>query len=349
MRSDGEYFGSVLLDGMASAVGAFSFRDGVGTGGYPFDPRVPCPNVEQTEQTAPLLYLYRYEAPNSGGAGRFRGGNSAVVGFVIHGIDSITHGTVGGGGIVPTATGLFGGYPATTSKYTMKRSTNVREVLAGGTIPRSLSALTGTEERLSSRSNGEVEQGVDDVYEWIWNGGGGYGDPLQREPERVVADVLRRDVTAEVAHDLFGVVLADGDRLDEDATKARRETILKQRQEQDPTCRADAAADRARRAYNRRPVQRVPRDRAVLGGEAVIRCTCCGHLIAEHGSNYLDGLALADLPVTVVPAVQPTEQMTDDAFSLRQHYCPGCHVLVSNEIKRADDTSTPDSIVLTDG
>jgi N-methylhydantoinase B len=58
-------------------------------------------------------------------------------------------------------------------------------------------------------------------------GGGGWGDPLDREPELVVRDVAWRKVSPEAALADYGVVLtgsADGDDLghDADATAAER-------------------------------------------------------------------------------------------------------------------------------
>ena len=58
-------------------------------------------------------------------------------------------------------------------------------------------------------------------------GGGGWGDPLQREPERVRLDVIQGKVSAEAAHLDYGVALRldeeTGDcALDEDATEALR-------------------------------------------------------------------------------------------------------------------------------
>lgn len=53
--------------------------------------------------------------------------------------------------------------------------------------------------------------------------GGGYGDPMKRDPEAVLDDVLDGLVTAETAAALFGVVLSrDGASVDLAATAARR-------------------------------------------------------------------------------------------------------------------------------
>ena len=46
-----------------------------------------------------------------------------------------------------------------------------------------------------------------DVFRLDTPGGGGYGDPLAREPERVLADVREGDVSAEAAERDYGVVL----------------------------------------------------------------------------------------------------------------------------------------------
>jgi N-methylhydantoinase B len=63
----------------------------------------------------------------------------------------------------------------------------------------------------------------DQLWEYI-AGGAGYGDPLERDPARVLADVLDGKVTREAARAVYGIVLAaEGDAVDEVATKASRE------------------------------------------------------------------------------------------------------------------------------
>jgi len=53
-------------------------------------------------------------------------------------------------------------------------------------------------------------------------GGGGYGDPLEREPERVAADVREGYVTAGRAHERYGVVFLDDGSVDPAATESLR-------------------------------------------------------------------------------------------------------------------------------
>lgn len=54
------------------------------------------------------------------------------------------------------------------------------------------------------------------------SGGGGYGDPLERDPRRVAEDVARQVVSLEAARDWYGVVMAPGGTPDEKATIALR-------------------------------------------------------------------------------------------------------------------------------
>ena len=64
-----------------------------------------------------------------------------------------------------------------------------------------------------------------DVYRHVMSGGGGFGDPLEREPERVLQDVIEEKVTPEHARSAYGVVIApgpEGPRVDEDQTAACR-------------------------------------------------------------------------------------------------------------------------------
>src|SRR5205823_4338630 len=86
------------------------FPASVSTGGQARTPICKLPNVEHTEQSFPVLFLYRKEIPDSGGAGKFLGGLSAESCFIPHGTDQITHDTLSSGNAIPTSTGMMGGY-----------------------------------------------------------------------------------------------------------------------------------------------------------------------------------------------------------------------------------------------
>ena len=52
-------------------------------------------------------------------------------------------------------------------------------------------------------------------------GGGGYGNPMERKPEKVLRDHLAGLISAERAREVYGVAF-DGDSVDEAATRALR-------------------------------------------------------------------------------------------------------------------------------
>ena len=69
----------------------------------------------------------------------------------------------------------------------------------------------------------------DDVVIMESGGGGGYGDPLERDPEAVRADVREGFVSAERARDGYGVVLDAAGEVDEETTAAAREALRRGR------------------------------------------------------------------------------------------------------------------------
>jgi N-methylhydantoinase B len=53
-------------------------------------------------------------------------------------------------------------------------------------------------------------------------GGGGFGDPMERDPELVAEDVREGYVSPTVAHNVYGVVLTSTGDVDVYATRLRR-------------------------------------------------------------------------------------------------------------------------------
>ena len=83
----------------------------------------------------------------------------------------------------------------------------------------------------------------DDVVVMRSSGGGGYGDPLKRDPETVRLDVAKGYVSRERARDGYGVVLADGGAVDAAATEVLRRDLAAAR------FRARVVADDALEPY----------------------------------------------------------------------------------------------------
>src|SRR3954447_3215505 len=209
----GRPFASLFLDPVAAGMAGWSWRDGLDVGGWPWDPQVAKPNVEETEAFYPLLMLWRRVVPDSGGAGRFRGGNSMELASVAHGIDTMYHHTASAAHHAVPMTPLFGGYPGNVNRFLLDKGTDVRALLAAGKVPAPGQAQVGEQDELEPKAFG-VAQGADDIYTLRWCGAGGFGDALERDPAAIAGDVAAGRVTREEAERLCGVVF-DGDGIDE--------------------------------------------------------------------------------------------------------------------------------------
>ena len=148
----------------------------------------------------PIL-IERYGlVPDSGGAGRHRGG--LAVERVWRCLTPDTSLIVRSDRAVHPPYGLAGGGPGALSSNRLVRP-------------------DGSEETLPSMFSTTIEAG--DLFVHRTAGGGGFGDPARRDPERVEEDVLEGKVSLERARELYGVVLVgEGGGVDTGATAALR-------------------------------------------------------------------------------------------------------------------------------
>ncbi len=142
-------------------------------------------SIEQIEHYAPLT-LEKWElVTDSGGAGRWRGGLATERVYRIEYDEANVTVIAERGRVAPK--GLLGGLEGTVFKSFVARK-------------------DGTHEEVASKGGYLVVHKGDRV-SILPAGSGGYGDPLEREPERVLDDVRNGYVSANAAHDLYGVVL----------------------------------------------------------------------------------------------------------------------------------------------
>jgi N-methylhydantoinase B len=218
-------FVTMLCDAMAGGQGARSHVDGVDAGGFSIVPMGRIADVEMNEFAYPILYLWRREEVDSGGPGRFRGGLGCSMCFVPHGspIDQVALIVSAAGKALPQASGISGGYPGNTSIGVVVRGSDADEALAAGRIPQRLEDIAGEHEDLPPEYEGGIAAG--DVYFTHWQAGGGYGDPLLRDPALVLADVRAGKVSTDAALRIYGVVLASDDEVDVERTSEQRERL----------------------------------------------------------------------------------------------------------------------------
>jgi len=329
----GERYGYLLVDPIGGAIGAFSHADGISTGGQSRTPICKLPNVEHTEQTFPLLFLYRKEMPDSGGAGKFRGGLSAESCFIPHRTDRITQDTLSSGNALPTSTGMMGGYPGAVNRYRFLRNTDIAERMRRAELPADISDVAGEWEELQLRQQDFVQQPAD-VYAVLWSAAGGFGDPLERDPARVEADVENLDVTPAAAREVYGVVIG-ADRKADGAATGR--------------LRAEMRA--ARIARGRRPPGEIGKTggkRRLLATASLAvhdtpagprhACAKCETDLGPVGANYKEHCVRDDRDIRASnPIVGDPARFLDVTPVFRQFYCPGCGLTIENEIAVSDE------------
>lgn len=226
----GERFGLHLLDPLAGGSGAYTSRDGIDAGGPPAVPIPSIADVETNEQKSPLLYLYRRLRADTGGAGTRRGGASAEIAVTVHGVERAEALIMTHGAEVPNSVGLLGGHPGSVVRQHFGRG-----ALENGypdRLPHDLGEMAGTWEDLGPKP-GRRTITTKDVFGVSWQGGGGVGDPILRDPMEVLADVSSGIVTEQQAESVYGVVLV-GDMVDPEATERRRLEIRRERLGADP-------------------------------------------------------------------------------------------------------------------
>jgi N-methylhydantoinase B len=163
-------------------------------------------------------------------------------------------------------------------------------------------------------------------------GGGGYGDPIDRDPTAVLRDIDRGLVSEAAAGEIYGVVLADA-CIDEVGTAARRISI---RDERVGHPVPEGAATRAELPPTGMPLgeylQRSP------GGET--QCTWCGAAVAPPGADWKQHASVRRSPLSRAGAHRPDT----GEFVLIESCCPQCGTLLETELARHDDEPLHDRV-----
>jgi N-methylhydantoinase B len=178
--------------------------DGLNHGNNPISTAI-IPPVEILESLYPVMFTQWALRPDSGGAGRHRGGLGAIYEIEVLAEDGAEVFLLGERGKYPPF-GVNGGQPAALNRF-------VHESERGALTPPLVSKATDV--RIGRGRKVRLET----------PGGGGFGDPATREVERVVRDVRLGYVSRAAACRDYKVVLREDGSLDPEATaKARAPT-----------------------------------------------------------------------------------------------------------------------------
>lgn len=225
---DGSYFATLNLDCLAGGVGAFADRDGESTAENLWCVKTMIANVETNEMLYPLLYLWRREIQDSGGPGKQRGGLGLGSAVTPWGTDEMTVLSLGCGAEPRSSLGHSGGSPAANTRLSVQRGANVRADFERRRVPASAPELGGSVEQLPAKGATSISAG-DVLFGNLASGGGGFGDPIEREPGAVVRDIELGAVSAAMAREVYGVVLGAEGEVDDGASAEERQRIRDRR------------------------------------------------------------------------------------------------------------------------
>ena len=316
-----------VFTGGAGGASAFPGRDGENAmmGIQTVDAFTP--NIEDYERQSPVLFVHSGVAPDSGGAGRWRGGlagESFCLPYECEGWDV----TVFQNRLTAPSSAVGGGYPGAGAAIRFARGG--REAVEDAWRAREpvpVASLRDGAEQPPARARGfRVEP--EDGYYIRATGGPGLGDPLDRDPAAVAADVARGWVSPEMAAAAYGVA------VDADATAALRD------------------AERVRRRGFSAALPPGPGDAALpaVPGEPLIlsealeidaagryRCRSCGHDLASNASNWKYFVPASEEIVSSESIHNRIVERADGSLVFRTYCCPGCATLLDTEVALAGE------------
>ncbi|MBK1697298.1 hydantoinase B/oxoprolinase family protein [Rhodovibrio salinarum] len=233
------------FESAAEGVGASAVKDGIDHAAAIWNPEGDMGDMEIWELAEPLVYLGRNIKANSGGYGKYRGGCGFESLRMVWNAKDWTMFFMGNGHIT-SDWGLMGGYPSAAGYRFAAHKTGLKERIQNGDpLPfggdadpnarrlESLLASTAQIKRDKQAITTEEMFADYDLYLNYLRGGPGFGDPIERDPESVAADLNGGYLLPRFAEQAYGVVVAqDGDGswyVDAKATEARRAEIRKDR------------------------------------------------------------------------------------------------------------------------
>ncbi|MEN6435796.1 MAG: hydantoinase B/oxoprolinase family protein [Anaerolineaceae bacterium] len=179
-----EFYVGYAFCGMGGG-GAMPYQDGPSYIGDGIDlGGLTAPNIETNEIDMPHITECHELWKDSGGAGKYRGGLG--VKYSLRFYDEKPFLALFGDGAVNPPFGLFGGHPGIVNKLITNEGTAEEEVLP-------------------AKGMRQLKKG--DRYTVYSSGGGGWGNPLERNPDKVLDDVQNGYISEQSARNTYGVVI----------------------------------------------------------------------------------------------------------------------------------------------
>ena len=253
---------------------------------------VDCGESELTEEELPFLYFTSKRLLRDNvGFGKFRGGAGYEIAVSKRGSPFFGFMSICGGSKFPSTIGLFGGYACPTYPLARIKGVNVFEEIRKDPAKFQASLVDLMNRRpfpggdYTTHRNALpfelAEEG--ELYMTSQGAGGGYGDVLQRDSERVMRDLREGLISHETARDVYKVVYDEETHaVDVDATRRLRDDEREARKR-----RGVSYAEFVKRWCRERPPEGIP----YLGSWGPDRTTLwtpAGPILADQiGAGYL--------------------------------------------------------------
>ena len=251
----GRPFGAMQFEAMCAGTGATAVGDGLRTCYAAMNPEGDLSDVEVWEKILPQMWLGRGIKVDSGGFGKYQGGSALESLYCHEHSDAVSMGGVGLFFKVHSIYGLMGGYPPICNYHWTASGTNVKQTIeerrpiphsAGSdpTRPEWADMIQATSALLPSQvASAPVARY--DLWDQFTNGGGGFGDPLERDPTLVKRDIENDVISRHVAEVVYGVAIHSTTReVDPEKTTALRTKIRAARKKRGLPTREYVARER---------------------------------------------------------------------------------------------------------
>ena len=245
INQEGEIHAVNSFEASSCGTGACAIKDGLNHAAAIWNPEGDMGDIEIWEMAEPLLYLGRNIKTNSGGYGKYRGGNGFETLRMVWNAQDWTMFFMGNG-FMNSDWGMMGGYPAATGYRFEAHKTGLERRIANGeslplggdidpTSPTYEHNIDATARIKRDKQCMTTEDCYDnhDLYLNYLRGGPGFGDPIDREPKAIEKDLNEKFLLPEYAQKVYGAVFTQDAKgvyvVDAAKTQARRAEMRKER------------------------------------------------------------------------------------------------------------------------
>lgn len=245
INQDGEIHAVNSFEASSCGTGACAVKDGLNHAAAIWNPEGDMGDIEIWEMAEPLLYLGRNVKANSGGYGKYRGGCGFETLRMVWNAQDWSMFFMGNG-YMNSDWGMMGGYPAATGYRFEAHGTGLdKRIAQGGSLPLGADLDPGQpdyEKHLNPSARIKRDKQCittedcyanHDLYLNYLRGGPGFGDPIDREPQAIEADLNQKFLLPEYAQKVYGAVFTQDAQgvyaVDEAKTQARRAAMRQER------------------------------------------------------------------------------------------------------------------------